>query len=342
MKILVVGGAGYIGSHMIKRFQDTDYQIEVLDNLSTGFEVNTQNYKLHVCDLSNKDQVHQILKDNNYESIMHFASFINVGESYIYPKKYYDNNVINTLNLLDCMVDLKISNFIFSSTAAVYGEPSSTPIKEDQNIAPVNPYGNTKAIVEKILKDYDEAYGLKYISLRYFNACGAHIDGTIGERHDPETHLIPLILQSASGRRKDFKVYGDDYDTKDGTAVRDYIHVSDLADIHLASADYLKKNNVSNIFNCGYGKGFSVKEVIEAFNEILDEKINFRIGPRRPGDSKQVVANPNKFIQTLMYFQMLDNAEMNYIRKTCVNYASSYAKIKIKENKKTLLDDLFK
>ena len=235
MKILVVGGAGYIGSHMIKRFQDTDYQIEVLDNLSTGFEVNTQNYKLHVCDLSNKDQVHQILKDNNYESIMHFASFINVGESYIYPKKYYDNNVINTLNLLDCMVDLKISNFIFSSTAAVYGEPSSTPIKEDQNIAPVNPYGNTKAIVEKILKDYDEAYGLKYISLRYFNACGAHIDGTIGERHDPETHLIPLILQSASGRRKDLKVYGDDYDTKDGTCVRDYIHVMDLANAHLSS-----------------------------------------------------------------------------------------------------------
>ena len=299
MKILVVGGAGYIGSHMIKRFQDTDHQIEVLDNLSTGFEVNTQNYKLHVCDLSNKDQVHQILKDNNYESIMHFASFINVGESYIYPKKYYDNNVINTLNLLDCMVDLKISNFIFSSTAAVYGEPSSTPIKEDQNIAPVNPYGNTKAIVEKILKDYDEAYGLKYISLRYFNACGAHIDGTIGERHDPETHLIPLILQSASGRRKDFKVYGDDYDTKDGTCVRDYIHVMDLAEAHLLSLEKLIKNQKSDVFNIGNNKGFSVKEIIRMAEKVTQSKIPYEITSRRKGDPSELIADNKKISEKL-------------------------------------------
>ena len=299
MKILVVGGAGYIGSHMIKRFQDTDYQIEVLDNLSTGFEVNTQNYKLHVCDLSNKDQVHQILKDNNYESIMHFASFINVGESYIYPKKYYDNNVINTLNLLDCMVDLKISNFIFSSTAAVYGETSSTPIKEDQNIAPVNPYGNTKAIVEKILKDYDEAYGLKYISLRYFNACGAHIDGTIGERHDPETHLIPLILQSASGRRKDLKVYGDDYDTKDGTCVRDYIHVMDLADAHLLSLEKLIKNQKSDIYNIGNNQGFSVKEIISMAEKVTQSKIPYEITSRRKGDPSELIADNKKISENL-------------------------------------------
>ena len=299
MKILVVGGAGYIGSHMIKRFQDTDYQIEVLDNLSTGFEVNTQNYKLHVCDLSNKDQVHQILKDNNYESIMHFASFINVGESHIYPKKYYDNNVINTLNLLDCMVDLKISNFIFSSTAAVYGEPSSTPIKEDQNIAPVNPYGNTKAIVEKILKDYDEAYGLKYISLRYFNACGAHVDGTIGERHDPETHLIPLILQSASGRRKDLKVYGDDYDTKDGTCVRDYIHVMDLANAHLSSLEKLIKNQKSDIYNIGNNQGFSVKEIISMAEKVTQSKIPYEITSRRKGDPSELIADNKKIFENL-------------------------------------------
>ena len=299
MKILVVGGAGYIGSHMIKRFQDTDHKIEVLDNLSTGFEVNTQNYKLHVCDLSNKDQVHQILKDNNYESIMHFASFINVGESYIYPKKYYDNNVINTLNLLDCMVDLKISNFIFSSTAAVYGEPSSTPIKEDQNIAPVNPYGNTKAIVEKILKDYDEAYGLKYISLRYFNACGAHIDGTIGERHDPETHLIPLILQSASGRRKDLKVYGDDYDTKDGTCVRDYIHVMDLAEAHLLSLEKLIKNQKSDIYNIGNNQGFSVKEIISMAEKVTQSKIPYEITSRRKGDPSELIADNKKISENL-------------------------------------------
>ena len=299
MKILVVGGAGYIGSHMIKRFQDTDHQIEILDNLSTGFEVNTQNYKLHVCDLSNKDQLHQILKDNNYESIMHFASFINVGESYIHPKKYYDNNVINTLNLLDCMVDLKISNFIFSSTAAVSGEPSLTPIKEDQNIAPVNPYGNTKAIVEKILKDYDEAYGLKYISLRYFNACGAHIDGTIGERHDPETHLIPLILQSASGRRKDFKIYGDDYDTKDGTCVRDYIHVMDLANAHLSSLEKLIKNQKSDIYNIGNNQGFSVKEIISMAEKVTQSKIPYEITSRRKGDPSELIADNKKISENL-------------------------------------------
>ena len=299
MKILVVGGAGYIGSHMIKRFQDTDHQIEILDNLSTGFEVNAQNCKLHVCDLSNKDLVHQILKDNNYECIMHFASFINVGESYIHPKKYYDNNVINTLNLLDCMVDLKISNFIFSSTAAVYGEPSLTPIKEDQNIAPVNPYGNTKAIVEKILKDYDLAYGLKYISLRYFNACGAHVDGTIGERHDPETHLIPLILQSASGRRKDFKVYGDDYDTKDGTCVRDYIHVMDLAEAHLLSLEKLIKNQKSDIFNIGNNKGFSVKEIIKMAEKVTQSKIPYEITSRRKGDPSELIADNKKISEKL-------------------------------------------
>jgi UDP-glucose 4-epimerase len=284
---------------MIKRFQDTDHQVEVLDNLSTGFEVNTQNYKLHVCDLSNKDQVHQILKDNNYESIMHFASFINVGESYIYPKKYYDNNVINTLNLLDCMVDLKISNFIFSSTAAVYGEPSSTPIKEDQNIAPVNPYGNTKAIVEKILKDYDEAYGLKYISLRYFNACGAHIDGTIGERHDPETHLIPLILQSASGRRKDLKVYGDDYDTKDGTCIRDYIHVMDLVDAHLLSLEKLTKTQKSDIYNIGNNQGFSVKQIISMAEKVTQSKISYEISSERKGDPSELIADNKKISKNL-------------------------------------------
>lgn len=232
---------------MIKRFQSTDHQIEVLDNLSTGFEENSQNYKLHICDLSNKDEVHKILKNNKYDIIMHFASSINVGESYDHPIKYYENNVINTLNLLECMIDLKILNFIFSSTAAVYGEPESTPIKEEQTLSPVNPYGHTKAVVENILNNYDKAYGLKYISLRYFNACGAHIDGTIGEKHNPETHLIPLILQAASGRRNNFKIYGDDYNTKDGTCVRDYIHVMDIAEAHLLSLENYFKHKIRSL-----------------------------------------------------------------------------------------------
>lgn len=299
MKILVVGGAGYIGSHMIKRFQSTDHQIEVLDNLSTGFEENSQNYKLHICDLSNKDEVHKILKNNKYDIIMHFASSINVGESYDHPIKYYENNVINTLNLLECMIDLKILNFIFSSTAAVYGEPESTPIKEEQTLSPVNPYGHTKAVVENILNNYDKAYGLKYISLRYFNACGAHIDGTIGEKHNPETHLIPLILQAASGRRNNFKIYGDDYNTKDGTCVRDYIHVMDIAEAHLLSLEKLFQTQKSEVFNIGNKQGYSVREIINVAEELTKIQIPYEISLRRKGDPPELIADNKKIIEKL-------------------------------------------
>ena len=299
MKILLVGGAGYIGSHMIKRFQHTDHQIEILDNLSTGYEVNIQNSKLHKCDLSNKEQTHQILKDNKYDLVMHFASFINVGESYDNPKKYYENNVTNTLNLLDCMVDLRISKFIFSSTAAVYGQPTVVPIDESQSLNPVNPYGNTKAIVEKILGDYDKAYGLKSISLRYFNACGAHVDGTIGERHDPETHLIPLILQAASGRRENITIYGSDYPTKDGTCIRDFIHVMDLAEAHLLALESLAINQTSNIFNIGSNNGFSVNEIIQVAEQVSKKKIPIVIGPKRKGDPSKLVADNKKISQEL-------------------------------------------
>ena len=299
MKILIVGGAGYIGSHMIKRFQSTDYQIEVLDNLSTGFKENSQNYKLHICELSNKDQVYNILKDNKYSAVMHFASSINVGESYNNPIKYYENNVTNTLNLLECMIDLKILNFIFSSTAAVYGEPEKTPIKEEQILSPVNPYGNTKAIVEKILNDYDKSYGLKYISLRYFNACGAHIDGTIGEKHNPETHLIPLILQAASGRRNNFKIYGDDYNTKDGTCIRDYIHVMDIAEAHLLSLEKLIQTQNSHIFNIGNNQGYSIREIMGAVEEVTQMKIPHEISERRKGDPAELIADNKKITKEL-------------------------------------------
>ena len=299
MKILVVGGAGYIGSHMIKRFQSTDHQIDVLDNLSTGFKENSQNYKLHICDLSNKEQVHKILKENKYEMVMHFASSINVGESYDHPMKYYENNVINTLNLLECMIDLKILNFIFSSTAAVYGEPESIPIKEEQNLSPINPYGKTKSVVENILSDYDKSYGLKYISLRYFNACGAHIDGTIGERHNPETHLIPLILQTASGRRNNFKIYGDDYKTKDGTCVRDYIHVMDIAEAHLLSLEKLIQTQSSDIYNIGNKQGYSVREIIDMVEEITQTKIPYKISEKRRGDPAELIADNSKITEKL-------------------------------------------
>ena len=300
MKILVVGGAGYIGSHMLKRLQNTNHEVEVLDNLSTGFEANTLGFPFHKCDLADKDHVYTILQ-NKYDLVMHFASYINVGESYINPQKYYENNVQNTLNLLSCMIDLKILNFIFSSTAAVYGEPESVPISEDQKINPVNPYGQTKAIVENILKDYDKAYGLKFMSLRYFNACGAHPDGTIGERHDPETHLIPLILQAASGRKDKVKVYGDDYPTKDGTCIRDYIHVMDLAEAHLLALEDLYQNQSSEIYNIGNNQGFSVSEIVNAAKEITQKKINIEISDRRKGDPGQLIADNNKIIKNLKW-----------------------------------------
>ena len=300
MKILVVGGAGYIGSHMLKRLQNTNHEVEVLDNLSTGFETNTLGFPFHKCDLADKDHVYTILQ-NKYDLVMHFASYINVGESYINPQKYYENNVQNTLNLLSCMIDLKILNFIFSSTAAVYGEPESVPISEDQKINPVNPYGQTKAIVENILKDYDKAYCLKFMSLRYFNACGAHPDGTIGERHDPETHLIPLILQAASGRKDKVKVYGDDYPTKDGTCIRDYIHVMDLAEAHLLALEDLYQNQSSEIYNIGNNQGFSVSEIVNAAREITQKKINIEISDRRKGDPGQLIADNNKIIKNLKW-----------------------------------------
>ena len=242
---------------------------------------------------------------------MHFASYINVGESYINPQKYYENNVVNTLNLLNCMVDLKILNFVFSSTAAVYGEPKSNPISENNPMTPVNPYGQTKAIVENILKDYDSSYGLKSISLRYFNACGAHPDGTIGERHDPETHLIPLILQVASGRKDKITIFGDDYPTKDGTCVRDYIHVMDLVEAHLLALNQLSQNQLSEVYNIGNSRGFSVKEIIEAAKKITGKKMDIEIQSRRKGDPAELVADNQKIKSELNW--RAENSDLDKI-----------------------------
>ncbi|MFM1858041.1 MAG: hypothetical protein RLZ05_1101, partial [Bacteroidota bacterium] len=278
MKILVAGGAGYIGSHMIKHFLHTDHEVTILDNLSTGYEDNCQGLPLHKIDLKDKDQVLQFLKSQSFDAVMHFASFINVGESYHHPEKYYQNNVINSFHLLDAMIECGIKNFIFSSSAAVYGEPTKIPINEDHPIAPVNPYGSTKAEVEKKLEEYRLNKGLNYISLRYFNACGAHPDGSIGERHNPETHLIPLILQAASGRRKNIQIHGDDYDTLDGTCIRDYIHVMDLVEAHLLALNSLINNGQSAIYNIGNNQGFSVKEIIQAAETVTQKKIPIEMG----------------------------------------------------------------
>ena len=284
---------------MLKRFKETNYDIEILDNLSSGQKENTLNYKLHVCDLSDKETVYKILSEQNYDLVMHFAASINVEESYNNPKKYQQNNVINTINLLDCMKDLKINKFIFSSSAAVYGEPEHIPVTELHPFNPVNPYGDTKAEVENILKSYEESCGLKYVSLRYFNACGAHLDGTIGEMHDPETHLIPLVLQVASGRKKHISVFGDDYPTPDGTCVRDYVHVMDIVEAHILAMENLTITNKSQVFNIGNKKGFSVNQIIQMAKEITKVDIPFKIQGRRKGDPAELIADNKKIINLL-------------------------------------------
>ncbi len=295
MKILVIGGAGYIGSHIVKLLKTTNHKIEILDNISTGYKENTQGLKLHLCDLSNTSKLHDILALNKFDSIMHFAGSINVSESFVNPRKYYENNLINTINLLNCMVDLNIENIIFSSSAAVYGNiDGNKPIKENFPVKPINPYGNTKAIVEKILEDYDKTYNLKYVSLRYFNACGAHLDGTIGEMHNPETHIIPIILQVASGRRDKLEIYGNDYDTKDGTCIRDFIHVMDLADAHLKALEKLTFTKKSEVFNVGNNQGYSINDIIKSVKEVTKKNIKMELKPRRLGDPAILIADNEK------------------------------------------------
>ena len=318
MKILVVGGVGYIGSHMLKRFKETNYEIEILDNLSSGQKENTQNYKLYVCDLSDKQTVYKILSKQNYDLIMHFAASINVEESYKNPKKYQQNNVINTINLLECMKDLKINRFIFSSSAAVYGEPEHIPVTELHPFNPVNPYGDTKAEVENALKSFEETYELKYMSLRYFNACGAHLDGSIGEMHEPETHLIPLVLQVASGRKKHIEIFGDDYPTQDGTCVRDYVHVMDIVEAHMLAMENLVNTNKSQVFNIGNSKGFSVKQIIQMTKEITKVDIPVEILPRRKGDPAQLIADNKKITNILNWTPKYSDLET--IVKTAWNW----------------------
>ena len=318
MKILVVGGVGYIGSHMLKRFKETNYEIEILDNLSSGQKENAQNYKLYVCDLLDKQTVYKILLEQNYDLVMHFAASINVEESYKNPKKYQQNNVINTINLLECMKDLKINKFIFSSSAAVYGEPEHIPVTELHPFNPVNPYGDTKAEVENALKSYEESCDLKYMSLRYFNACGAHLDGSIGEMHKPETHLIPLVLQVASGRKKHIEIFGDDYPTQDGTCVRDYVHVMDIVEAHMLAMENLVNTNKSQVFNIGNSKGFSVKQIIQMTKEITKVDIPVKILARRKGDPAQLIADNKKITNILNWNPKYSDLET--IVKTAWNW----------------------
>jgi UDP-glucose 4-epimerase len=291
MKILVVGGAGYIGSHMVKQLAQAGNDVITLDNLSYGYRDAVKYGEFVEGDLGDDSVLDAIFAAGDIDAVMHFAGFIQVGESVIKPSMYYHNNVVNTFTLLDAMLRHEVKNFIFSSTAAIFGEPDYTPIDEKHNKQPINPYGHSKLMIEQVLDDYDKAYGLRSTCLRYFNAAGADPDGELGERHVPETHLIPLILQAASGRREDIKVFGDDYATDDGTCVRDYIHINDLCDVHSLALHKMIETDESARYNLGNGKGFSVKQVIDVAKAVSGNDFKVSIEPRRAGDPAVLVAD---------------------------------------------------
>ena len=294
--ILVTGGAGYIGSHAVKALQQVGYKIVILDNLVYGHRdiAEILGVELIIGDTNDRALLDQLFSDRQIVAVMHFAAYAYVGESVTQPDKYYRNNVVGTLSLPEAMVTANIKNFVFSSTCATYGVPQQIPITEDHPQAPINPYGATKLMVERILQDFDVAYGLKSVIFRYFNAAGADPEGAIGEDHHPETHLIPLILQTALGKREAITVYGTDYPTDDGTCIRDYIHVNDLADAHVLGLQYLLEGNQSEIFNLGNGNGFSVKEVIDAAKQMTGKPINVIFGDRRAGDPPALVGSAAK------------------------------------------------
>jgi UDP-glucose 4-epimerase len=295
MKILVVGGAGYIGSHMVKFLVQAGHAVVVLDDLSAGHrDAVVSGATLVEGSIGDTAMLDAMFAREGFEAVMHFASWIQVGESMREPAKYYHNNVANTLILLDAMVTHGVRNFIFSSTAAIFGEPEYTPIDEAHPKSPINPYGRTKLMVEQILADYDSAYGLKSTCLRYFNAAGADPEGELGERHDPETHLIPLVLQAASGRRESIAVFGNDYATRDGTCVRDYIHIWDLAQAHLLALERMRTTGKSAAYNLGNGEGYSIREVIDTARQVTGRDINVVMAERRPGDPAVLVADATR------------------------------------------------
>lgn len=289
-KILIVGGAGYIGSHVNKFLSERGYETVVFDNLSTGRRELVKWGEFFKGDLADGRRLEACFRKYRIEAVMHFGAFAYVGESVSDPAKYYRNNVANTLNLLDAMKKHGAGKFIFSSSCAVYGVPASVPIRETAPFSPVNPYGRTKNMVEEILADYEAAYGLRHVNLRYFNAAGADPGAETGEMHDPETHLIPLALDAAAGLRADIKIFGTDYKTADGTCVRDYVHVRDLAAAHESALRYLMKGGRSDSFNLGNGRGFSVREVIEAAREVTGRRIRVSLAKRRPGDPPALIA----------------------------------------------------
>lgn len=303
--ILVTGGAGYIGSHCVMALLENNNDVVIFDNLSTGHIETIQtlqkygNVKFQQGDLTNFDDINSVFKNFNIEKVVHFAAFSQVGESVVNPQKYYINNVCGTINLLRAMLENNVKKIVFSSTAATYGEPVYIPIDEKHPQNPINPYGQSKLMIEKIMDDYNKAYGLKSVRLRYFNVAGADLKSRIGEWHDPETHLIPNILKSTFNNGKTFQMFGDDYDTKDGTCVRDYINVEDLAQAHLLALKYLDEGGETNFFNLGTNDGNTVKEVFAACEKVTQKDIPVEMKPRRAGDPASLVADNNKAKENL-------------------------------------------
>ena len=295
MSILILGGAGYIGSHTAAELVKKGEDVVIADNLQTGHaQAIPQKSCFYKGDIRNKSFLDRIFETEQIDAVIHFAANSVVAESMKFPLKYYDNNLLGTLTVLDSMIEHGVENIVFSSTAAVYGEPESIPIKESCKTEPSNAYGETKLAMQKMFKWASYAHNLKFVSLRYFNACGASIDGNIGEDHFPETHLIPLILQAANSMRDTVKIFGTDYDTHDGTCIRDYIHVSDLANAHILAVEYLKSGGKSDVFNLGNGHGFSVKEIIDTARKITAHPIPAINAERRAGDPSVLIADSRK------------------------------------------------
>lgn len=301
--ILVVGGAGYIGSHVVRDLSESGYCVVVYDNLSEGHREAVTGNDFICGDINDTETLDKVFENNKIDAVMHFSAYAYVGESVENPEKYYKNNVYATINLLSCMLKYNVKKFIFSSTCATYGNPVYTPIDEHHPQNPINPYGASKVMVERILSDYDNAYGLKYIALRYFNAAGAHPSGEIGEAHRIETHLIPLVLKTLTKERNSVKIFGTDYETPDGTCVRDYIHVCDLATAHKAALEMLLFGSESKCINLGTGVGISVKEIISICEEVTGMKVPVIISDRRAGDPPYLAAS-NKYAKEILNFNL--------------------------------------
>ncbi|MFN6561275.1 MAG: UDP-glucose 4-epimerase GalE [Nostoc sp. ChiSLP01] len=302
--ILVTGGAGYIGSHAVLALKNAGYEVIVLDNLSNGHRELVEEVlqvKLIIGDMSDRSLLDDIFSTHNITAVMHFAAYIAVGESVTDPAKYYQNNVAGTLTLLQAMLAASVNKFIFSSTCALYGVPKFVPLTEEHPQDPISPYATSKWMVERILSDFDTAYNLKSVRFRYFNAAGADPNGLLGEDHEPETHLIPLVLLAALGKRESILIFGTDYPTRDGTCIRDYIHVTDLAQAHILGLEYLLKGGESEVFNLGNGSGFSVREVIETAKQVTGKKIKIEERDRRPGDPPILVGSSDKATKVLRW-----------------------------------------